>query len=154
MQKSYSAKPADIERKWLLIDAKDLVLGRVASLVASILRGKNKPCYTPHIDCGDNVIIINADKIHLTGKKLDEKTYYWHTGYPGGIKSRTAKEVIKGKTSTNVVRNAITKMISRNPLGREQLRKLYVYAGDAHPHAGQKPEIFDVSALNNKNSKR
>ncbi|MFT6331967.1 MAG: large subunit ribosomal protein L13 [Lentimonas sp.] len=154
VQTSYNAKPADIQRKWLVIDATDLVLGRLATTVAKILRGKHKVIFTPNVDCGDNVIIINAEKIHLTGKKLAEKQYYWHTGYPGGIKSRTAEKIIEGKFPERILTSAIERMISRNPLGRDQLRKLYVYKGEEHPHQAQKPEVFDVKALNEKNSKR
>ncbi len=151
---TYSAKPADVEKKWWIIDAENLVLGRLSSIVAKILRGKHKPIFTPHIDCGDNVIIINADKIHLTGKKLAEKIYYWHTGYPGGIKHRTADQVMKGNFPERVLQSSIERMISRTPLGRDQLRKLYIYKGAEHPHQGQKPVVYDVASLNPKNSKR
>lgn len=151
---TYSAKPADVQRKWWIIDAENLVLGRLSSIVAKILRGKHKPIFTPHIDCGDNVIIINAEKIHLTGKKQAEKIYYWHTGYPGGIKNRTADQVIKGNHPERVLKSSIERMIGRTPLGRDQLRKLYIYKGDQHPHHGQKPEVYDVASLNPKNSKR
>ena len=151
---TYSAKAKDISRKWHLIDANDLVLGRLATIVAKILRGKNKPTFTRNMDCGDNVIIINADKIHLTGKKITDKNYYWHTGHPGGIKSRTAGQIIKGEFPERVLKKAIEKMIPRTPLGRDQLRKLYVYSGNEHPHQGQKPEVLDVAKLNPKNSKR
>lgn len=154
VQATYSAKPADIQKKWLLIDANDLVLGRLATIVAKILRGKHKAIFTPHMDCGDNVIIINAEKIHLTGKKLAEKNYYWHTGYPGGIKSRTAGKLIEGRFPERVLQNAIERMIGRTPLGRDQLRKLHIYKGETHPHEAQQPEKFDVAALNPKNSKR
>lgn len=151
---TYSAKPSEVQKKWLLIDAKDLVLGRVATIVAKILRGKHKPIFTKHIDCGDNVIIINAEKIHLTGKKLAEKNYYWHTGYPGGIKSRTAGQLIAGRFPERVLKAAIERMIGRTPLGRDQLRKLHIYQGDQHPHQAQQPEILDVAKMNPKNSKR
>lgn len=154
VQTSYNAKPAEIERKWLVIDAEDLVLGRLATIVAKILRGKHKAIFTPNVDCGDNVIIINAEKVHLTGKKLANKNYYWHTGYPGGIKSRTAEKIIEGNFPERVLKAAIERMISRTPLGRDQLRKLYIYKGNQHPHEAQKPEVFDVKSLNNKNSKR
>ena len=154
VQTTYSAKPTEVNKKWLLIDAQNLVLGRLATIVAKILRGKHKAIFTPHIDCGDNVIIINADKIHLTGKKLAEKPYYWHTGYPGGIKSRTAKQIIEGKHPQRVIKSAIERMIARTPLGRDQLRKLYIYQGEEHPHQAQKPEIMDIVAMNPKNSKR
>ncbi len=154
VQTTYSAKPADVQKKWLVIDATDLVLGRLATIVAKILRGKHKAIFTPHIDCGDNVIIINAEKVHLTGKKLAEKPYYWHTGYPGGIKSRTAEKIMEGQFPERILQSAIERMISRTPLGRDQLRKLHIYKGSEHPHTAQQPEKFDVAALNPKNSKR
>jgi large subunit ribosomal protein L13 len=154
VQTTYSAKPTEVNKKWLVIDATDLVLGRLATIVAKILRGKHKAIFTPHIDCGDNVIIVNADKVHLTGKKLAEKPYYWHTGYPGGIKSRTAAQIIDSKFPERVLKSAIERMISRTPLGRDQLRKLYIYKGDSHPHTAQQPEVLDVAALSPKNSKR
>ena len=151
---TYSCKPSDIQRKWWLIDAQDLILGRLSSFVAKILRGKHKATFTPHIDCGDYVVIVNAEKICLTGKKKDDKNYYWHTGYPGGIKSVTAGKVIEGNFPERVLKKSIERMISRTPLGRDQLRKLYIYKGGEHPHAAQKPEILDFASLNNKNSKR
>lgn len=151
---TYSAKPSEITRKWFVIDAENLVLGRLSSIVAKILRGKHKPVFTPHIDCGDNVIIINAEKVHLTGKKFAKKDYYWHTGYPGGIKHRTAGQVIQGNFPERILKSSIERMISRTPLGRDQLRKLYIYKGSEHPHQGQNPEVFDVASLNPKNSKR
>ena len=151
---TYSAKPSEVERKWHLIDATDLVLGRVSTIVAKILRGKHKPIFTTHIDCGDNVIIINAEKIHLTGKKSSDKNFYWHTGYAGGIKSRSFGQIIEGRFPERVLRNSIERMISRTPLGRDQMRKLYIYKGDQHPHQGQKPEILDIASMNPKNSKR
>ncbi len=162
VQTTYNAKPADLQageqnkwqRKWLVIDATDLVLGRLATIVAKILRGKHKVIFTPNMDCGDNVIIINADKIHLTGKKLADKPYYWHTGYPGGIKSRTAGQIMEGKFPERILQSAIERMITRSPLGRDQLRKLHIYKGSEHPHQAQKPESFDIAALNPKNSKR
>ena len=150
---TYSAKPADITRKWLIIDAENLVLGRVASIIAKILRGKHKAIFTPHIDCGDNVIVINAQKIVLTGKKLADKNYYWHTGYPGGIKSRTARQIIEGRFPERVLQNAVEKMISRTPLGRDQLLKLHIYKDDQHPHQAQQPEKLDIASLNPKNFK-
>ncbi len=151
--KTYSAKPADVERKWYVVDAEGVVLGRLASVIAMRLRGKHKPMYTPHIDCGDNIIVINADKVHLTGNKRADKTYYWHTGYPGGIKSRTAGAVLDGAHPERVVTKAVERMISRNPLGRQQMRKLHVYAGTEHPHEAQQPEVLDVAAMNPKNKR-
>lgn len=151
--KTFSAKPADIEKKWVLIDAENLVLGRMAAIAATILRGKNKPTYTPHMDCGDNVIIINAEKIHLTGKKRTDKVYYRHTGYPGGIKSNTPEEILEGKFPERVVEKAIERMLPRGPLGRQQFRNLKVYAGSEHPHEAQQPEKLDVAAMNPKNNR-
>jgi large subunit ribosomal protein L13 len=153
MMKTYSAKPADIEKKWILIDAEGLVVGRLAALVATRLRGKHKPTYTPHMDCGDNVVVVNADKAVLTGNKLDNKKYYWHTGYPGGIKERTARKVIEGRFPERVVEKAVERMLPRGPLGRQQMRNLRVYAGDEHPHAAQQPEVLDIAALNPKNQR-
>lgn len=151
--KTYSAKPADVERKWFVVDAEGIVLGRLASVVAMRLRGKHKPMFTPHIDCGDNIIVINAEKVALTGRKLENKTFHWHTGYPGGIKSRTAGKTLAGKHPERVVQKAVERMISRNPLGRQQLKKLHVYAGTEHPHGAQQPEVLDVAAMNPKNKR-
>ncbi len=151
--KTYSAKPSDIERAWCVIDADGLVLGRLASIIASRLRGKHKPLFTPHIDCGDNIIVINAEKVRLTGRKRANKIYYWHTGYPGGIKSITAERILDGKHPERVLIKAVERMISRNPLGRAQMRKLHVYKGGAHPHEAQKPEVLDVAAMNPKNKR-
>jgi large subunit ribosomal protein L13 len=151
--KTYSAKPSEVERKWFVVDAEDVVLGRLASIIATRLRGKHKPTFTPHIDCGDNIVVINAEKVKLTGNKRADKTYYWHTGHPGGIKSRTAGAVLDGKHPERVVQKAVERMISRNPLGRQQLRKLHVYAGTEHPHEAQQPEILDVAAMNPKNKR-
>lgn len=151
--KTFSAKPTDIDRKWYVIDADGLVLGRLATVVATRLRGKHKPMYTPHMDCGDNVIIINAEKVAMTGNKRRDKVYYWHTGYPGGIKSRTAGAILSGNHPERVVEKAVERMISRNPLGRQQMRKLHVYAGAEHPHEAQQPEVLDVAAMNSKNKR-
>ncbi len=151
--KTYSAKPSDIERAWCVIDAEGLVLGRLAAVIATRLRGKHKPLYTPHIDCGDNIIVINAEKVRLTGRKRADKIYYWHTGYPGGIKSRTAERILDGKHPERVLIKAVERMISRNPLGRAQMRKLHVYKGAEHPHEAQKPEVLDVAAMNPKNKR-
>jgi len=151
--KTYSAKPAEVEKKWILIDADGVVLGRLASLVAMRLRGKHKPTFTPHIDCGDNVIVINAEKVKLTGKKLAEKVYYRHTGYPGGIKEARAGKVLEGKHPHRVITKAVERMISRNPLGRQQMKNLRVYAGTEHPHEAQKPEVLDLAAMNPKNKR-
>lgn len=149
-----SIRKEDVKRKWILIDAQDLVLGRLAVVAATILRGKNKPSYTPHVDCGDHVVIINAEKVFLTGNKLSDKIFYWHTGYAGGIKQRTMKEILTGKHPERVIEKAIERMIPRGPLGRQVLKKLRVYPGSAHPHEAQNPEILDVAGLNPKNAKR
>jgi len=151
--KTYSAKPTDVDRKWFLVDAEDVVLGRLAVIVANRLRGKHKPMFTPHIDCGDNIVIVNAEKVHLTGNKRADKIFYWHTGHPGGIKKRTVGQILEGKHPERIVIKAIERMISRNPLGRQQMRKLHVYAGPEHPHAAQAPEILDVAAMNPKNKR-
>ena len=150
---TYSAKPAEVEKKWILIDASGLVVGRLATIAAMRLRGKHKPTYTPHVDDGDNVIIINADKIVLTGKKRENKVYYHHTGFIGGIKERTAKSILEGKFPQRVVEKAIERMLPRGPLARVQLGNFRVYAGAEHPHAAQKPELFDVAGLNRKNTR-
>lgn len=151
--KTFTLKKSEIEKKWLLIDAQDLVVGRLASYVANILRGKHKPTYTPHMDCGDNVIIINADKIRFTGNKLDDKIFYWHTGYPGGIKQRTMKQILTGKHPERVFMKAVQRMVPRGPLGRAQLKHLRVFAGDKHPYEAQKPEVVDFAAMNRKNKR-
>jgi large subunit ribosomal protein L13 len=154
--KSYTpaCKVAENNRKWFLIDAESLVLGRLASAVACILRGKNKPCFTPHNDCGDHVVIINAEKIGLTGNKKEDKIYYRHSGYPGGLKQKTAREVLNGRYPERVIRSAVEGMIPDGPLGRQVLKKLHVYAKGEHPHAAQKPEVFDFAKCNSKNKKR
>ena len=149
--KTYSAKPAEVEKKWVLIDAENLVVGRLATIVATMLRGKNKPTFTPHVDMGDNVVIINAEKVVLTGNKLDQKVYYRHTGYPGGIKERVARKVIEGRFPERILEKAVERMLPRGPLGRQQLKNLRVYAGPEHPHAAQQPEALDVAALSPKN---
>ena len=151
--KTFTATPADIEKKWIVIDAEGIVLGRLATIVANILRGKNKPTFPPHMDMGDNVIVINADKIQMTGKKRDEKRYYWHTGHPGGIKSRTAREILEGKHPERVVTKAVERMITRNRLGRQQMTNLRVYAGADHPHEAQQPTVLDLKPLNPKNTR-
>jgi large subunit ribosomal protein L13 len=153
MTRTYVAKPSEIEKKWWLVDAENLVLGRVSTIVANILRGKHKPTFTPNIDCGDYVVIINAEKVKLTGKKMADKTYYWHTGHPGGIKSQNPKEIIEGKFPERVLENSITKMMSRGPLSRDILGKLYIYKGPNHPHGGQNPQPLDIASRNRKNVK-
>ena len=151
--KTYSAKPSEVEAKWLVIDADGVVLGRLASEVAKIIRGKHKPMYTPHIDCGDHVVIINAEKVHLTGRKRENKVYYWHTGHPGGIKSRTAAKILDGAHPERVIEKAVERMVPRGPLGRDQMRKLRVYAGAEHPHEAQQPAVFDFASRNPKNKR-
>ncbi|MEP2977919.1 MAG: 50S ribosomal protein L13 [Lentilitoribacter sp.] len=151
--KTFTQKPAEVEKKWIIIDAEGLVVGRLASLVAMRLRGKHKATFTPHVDDGDNVIIINAEKVVLTGKKYTDKKYYWHTGYPGGIKERTARAIIEGRFPERVVEKAIERMIPRGPLGRRQMKNLRVYAGSEHPHEAQSPEVLDVAAINPKNKR-
>jgi large subunit ribosomal protein L13 len=151
--KTYSAKPAEVEKKWVLIDAENLVVGRLATIVATRLRGKHKPTFTPHIDTGDNVVVINAEKVAFTGKKLDQKRYHWHTGYPGGIKDRVARKVIEGRFPERIVEKAVERMLPKGPLGRQQLKNLRVYAGNEHPHAAQNPEKLDIASLSTKNAR-
>jgi large subunit ribosomal protein L13 len=146
-----SVKPAEVEKKWVLIDASGLVVGRLASLVAMRLRGKHKASYTPHVDCGDNVIVVNAEKVVLTGRKRDQKVYYHHTGYPGGIKERTAKSILEGRFPERVVEKAVERMLPRGPLARRQLGNLRVYKGNEHPHEAQQPATIDIGRLNRKN---
>ncbi len=150
---TFSQKPAEVEKKWILIDAEGLVVGRLATLVANRLRGKHKPTFTPHVDDGDNVIIINAEKVAFTGKKLEDKKYYWHTGWIGGIKERTAGQLLTGRFPERVLEKAVERMVPRGPLGRRQMKNLKVYAGSTHPHEAQQPVALDVGALNRKNKK-
>ena len=151
MKTTKSANPATVDKKWVLIDAEGLVVGRVASIIANILRGKTKPSFTPHVDCGDNVIVINADKVKFTGKKLTDKVYYKHTGYIGGIKETTPQKILAGRFPERVLEKAIERMIPRGPLGRQQMRNLRVFAGTEHPHGAQNPDVIDVAAMNRKN---
>ena len=150
---TFTAKPANIEKKWILIDAEGLVVGRLATVIAMRLRGKHKATYTPHMDDGDNVIVINADKVVLTGRKYTDKTYYWHTGYIGGIKERKARQILEGKYPERVLETAVERMIPEGPLGRKQLSNLRVYAGAEHPHAAQSPEVLDVKSMNKMNTR-
>lgn len=150
---TYSAKPSEVERKWLIVDAEDVVLGRLASIIAMRLRGKHKPMFTPNIDCGDHVIVINAEKVKLTGNKANADIFYWHTGYPGGIKGRSKGEILAGKHPERVVEKAVERMLPKGVLGREQLKKLRVYAGAEHPHEAQQPEVLDVANMNPKNKR-
>ena len=151
--KTYSASHADIDKKWILIDAEGVVLGRLASIVAMRLRGKHKPTFTPHMDMGDNVIVINADKVQLTGKKRTDKVHYWHTGYPGGIKNRTAGQILEGAHPERLVTQAVKRMLPGNRLSRKQMTNLRVYAGAEHPHEAQNPEVLDVKSMNKKNTR-
>ena len=151
--KTYRAKPSDIEKPWFVIDAEGVVLGRLAVVIANRLRGKHKPSFTPHMDCGDHIVVINAEKVHLTGNKRSDKILYWHTGYPGGIKSRTMAERLDGKHPERVILKAVERMIPRGPLGRQQMSNLRVYAGAEHPHEAQQPEVLDVAAMNPKNKR-
>ena len=151
--KTYSAKPAEVEKKWVVIDATGLVVGRLASVVALRLRGKHKPSFTPHVDDGDNIVVINADKVVFTGRKREQKVYHYHTGYPGGIKERSAKFILEGRFPERVIEKAVERMLPRGPLGRRQLANLRVYKGAEHPHAAQQPTALDVGAMNSKNVK-
>ena len=151
--KTYTAKPADVEKQWVLIDAEGLVVGRLAALIATRLRGKHKPSFTPNVDCGDHVVVVNADKIAMTGNKKTDKTYYRHTGYPGGIKSTTAGEILSGKYPERVLLKAVERMLPSGPLGRKQFSNLRVYASAEHPHEAQSPVALDVAGLNSKNKR-
>ena len=154
--KTYSAKHSDISKDWWVVDARDIVLGRLASQVAILLRGKHKPSYTPHMDCGDHVVVINARHVHLSGKKGDKKDgkfYYRHTGFPGGIKEITAGKILLSKYPERVVQMAIKRMVSKNKLGSKQIGNFHVYADDQHPHTAQKPSAFDIASKNSKNKK-
>jgi large subunit ribosomal protein L13 len=146
-----SIKPAEVEKNWHLLDADGLVVGRLASIVANILRGKHKPIYTPHVDCGDHVVVINADKVHFTGNKREKKVYYKHTGYAGGIKETTPAKILEGRFPERVLEKAVERMIPRGPLGRDQMRALHLYAGTEHPHGGTQPQPLDVASRNRKN---
>jgi large subunit ribosomal protein L13 len=151
--KTYSARPADVVKKWVLIDAEGLVLGRLATVIATRLRGKHRPTFTPHVDTGDNIIVINAEKVVVTGRKLDQKVFYWHTNNPGGIKGRTMGQILGGAHPERAVEKAVERMLTRNNLGRMLMRNLRIYAGAAHPHEAQSPEVLDVAALNPKNKR-
>ncbi len=152
--KTYTAKPSDIEKGWTLIDADGIVLGRLASEIAMRLRGKHKPTFTPHMDMGDHVVVINAEKVLLTGRKRENKIYYWHTGYPGGIKNRTARQLLEGKHPERVIEAAVKRMMPGGPLTRQQMRNLKIYAGAEHPHEAQSPEALDFASANVRNARR
>ncbi len=151
--KTFNLKPAEVDKKWVLIDADGLVLGRLASIIATRLRGKHLATYTPHVDCGDNIVVINAEKVRLTGNKLADKVFHWHTGYPGGIKQATIGQRLGGKHPERVIEKAVERMITRGPLQRKQMKNLKVYAGGAHPHEAQQPVKLDIAAMNRKNSR-
>jgi large subunit ribosomal protein L13 len=151
--KTFSQKPAEVEKKWIVIDAEGMVPGRLASIVANRLRGKHKPTFTPHVDDGDNVIIINAGKVAFTGKKFTDKKYYWHTGYPGGIKERTARAILEGRFPERVMQKAVERMMPGGPLSRRQMKNLYVYAEAEHKHEAQQPELVDIASMNRKNKR-
>ncbi len=146
-----SLKPSEVKKDWILIDAEGLVLGRLAAIVAGRLRGKHKPQFTPHVDCGDNVVVINAEKIHLTGNKRAQRLFHYHTGFPGGIKERSIPQRLAGKRPGQVIEKAVERMITRGPLQRRQMKHLHVYAGPSHPHEAQKPVPLDIAAMNRKN---
>lgn len=152
--KTYFAKPDDIEKKWIIIDGEGLVVGRLAALIAARLRGKHKAIFTPHMDCGDNVVVVNADKVVFTGNKRQDKTYYWHTGYPGGIKERKAHQLLDGRFPERVLEKAVQRMLPGGPLSRRQMKNLKIYQGAEHPHEAQQPEVLDVASLNSKNTRR
>jgi large subunit ribosomal protein L13 len=148
-----SIKPAEVTKNWVLIDAEGLVLGRLAVIIANRLRGKHKPQFTPHVDCGDNVVVVNAARVRVTGKKADQSVFYWHTGYPGGIKGRSIRQRLESAHPERVLEKAVERMITRGPLQRRQMKKLHIYGGAEHPHAGQAPVKLDVAALNKKNAR-
>ncbi len=154
MKTTKSAKPAEVEKKWHLIDADGLVVGRVATIIANILRGKHKPIFTPHVDCGDHVVVINADKVRFTGRKLQQKLYYKHTGYAGGLKEVTADKILDGRFPERVLEAAVRRMMPDGPLARQQLKNLRIYSGPDHPHAAQTPEVLDIASRNTKNTLR
>ncbi len=153
MKTTASLNHATVAKDWVLIDAEGLVLGRLASVIATRLRGKHKPQFTPHVDCGDNIVVINAEKVKLTGRKLDGEVFYWHTGYPGGIKGRTIRARLDSAHPERVLEKAVERMITRGPLQRRQMKNLHVYVGPAHPHEGQQPKPLDVAAMNPKNKR-
>jgi large subunit ribosomal protein L13 len=146
-------KPAEVEKKWVVVDADGVILGRLAAEIAKILRGKHRASFTPHVDCGDNVIVINAEKVKLTGNKLQDKVFYWHTNHPGGVKQRTMGQILGGKYPERALTKAVERMVPRGPLGRQQMRNLRVYAGPAHPHEAQQPAVVDIAGRNPKNKR-
>jgi large subunit ribosomal protein L13 len=152
LKTTVSLKPADVEKKWILIDAENVVVGRLATFIAMRLRGKHRPDYTPHVDCGDHVVVINADKVKFTGRKLENKTYYWHTGHPGGIKERTADKILGGKFPERILEKAVERMLPKeSPLARKQMTHLRIFAGPEHEHQAQQPETIAFAEMNAKN---
>jgi large subunit ribosomal protein L13 len=151
--KTFSAKPSDIDQKWVVIDADGLVLGRLAAIIATRLRGKHKPSFTPHMDCGDNVVVVNAEKVQLTGNKRKDDIFYWHTGYPGGIKGRSKGAILDGRYPQRVIEKAVERMVPRGPLGRRVMKNLRVFAGPEHKHEAQQPVPLDIAGLNRKNTR-
>jgi len=151
---TYSAKAKDIVKDWVLIDAEGLIVGRAAAIIANRLRGKHKPTFTPHMDCGDNIIVINAEKVVLTGRKRQQKTYYWHTGFPGGIKERKAGKILEGKFPERILEQAVKRMLPGGPLKRQQMTHLLMYKGTEHPHQAQSPVKLDIKSMNPKNAAR
>lgn len=151
MKTTLSLKPAGVKKDWVLIDAEGLVLGRLAAIIATRLRGKHKPQYTPHVDCGDNVIVVNARKVRVTGNKAEQSIFYYHTGYPGGIKGRTLRQRLESRHPERVLEKAVERMITRGPLQRRQMKHLHIYSGPEHPHDGQQPRRLDIAAMNSKN---
>lgn len=151
--KSFELRHQDIEKKWVLIDAEGVILGRLAATIATILRGKHRPTFTPSVDCGDNVIVINAEKVKMTGHKAENKEFYYHTGHPGGIKARTRAQILAGEHPERVIEKAVERMMPRGPLGRRQVGNLKVYKGTEHPHAAQNPVKIDFAARNSKNKR-
>ena len=153
MKTTVSLKPAEVSKDWVLIDAEGLVLGRLAVIIAQRLRGKHKPTFTPHVDCGDNIVVVNADKVKVTGNKAEQSVFYYHTGYAGGIKGRTIRQRLESAHPERVLEKAVERMITRGPLQRRQMKNLHIYAGAEHPHAGQQPKALDVAGLNSKNKR-
>jgi large subunit ribosomal protein L13 len=151
MKSTLSLKPAEVQKDWVLIDAEGLVLGRLAAIIATRLRGKHKPQYTPHVDCGDNVVVVNAGKVRVTGNKAEQSIFYYHTGYPGGIKGRTLRQRLESRHPERVLEKAVERMITRGPLQRRQMKHLHIYSGPEHPHDGQQPRPLDIAAMNSKN---
>ena len=153
LRTTLSLKPAEVKKDWVLIDAEGVVLGRLAAFIATRLRGKHKPQYTPHVDCGDNVVVVNARKVRVTGKKLEQSVFHYHTGYPGGIKGRTLRQRLESAHPERVLHKAVERMITRGPLQRKQMTHLHIYAGPEHPHEGQQPRKLDLAAMNAKNKR-